>query len=289
MTTLTPQQKAEKIYNLTVDFFDHPALHFWDTFGRKTIDLLELAPGMRVLDVCCGTGASAIPAARQVGATGKVTGVDIAENLLQLARSKADRLKLKNVEFLKADMTSLPFAPGTFDAAVIVFGIFFVPDMEVQVERLWKLLKPGGRLIITTWGPRIFEPAYSEWMKALRLLAPEWASDFNPWDRITTADAVRELLQKGIRSAGPAGPAEEGRGNSTNLTVTVISELGDHPLQEPEDFWRIALGSGMRWPIAQMGEEKAASLKQHLIARLAESHITSIETNVIYGLVDKPI
>jgi len=285
MTILTPQQKAEKTYNLTADFFDHPSLQFWDTFGRKTINLLDLAPGMRVLDVCCGTGASAIPAAGQVGPAGKVTGIDLAENLLQLARKKADRMKLGNIEFLKADMTALPFAPGSFDAAVIVFGIFFVPDMEEQVGKLWKLLKPGGRLIITTWGPRIFEPAYSEWVKALKQLAPEWAYDFNPWDRITTADAVRELLQKGIRSAGQA---DDRIGNGGKLTVTVISELGDHPIMEPEDFWRIALGSGMRWPIVQMGEERAASLKQYLMSRLSELHITSIETNVIYGLVDKP-
>jgi ubiquinone/menaquinone biosynthesis C-methylase UbiE len=72
MAALTPQQKAEKTYNFTADFFDDPALGFWDRCGRRTVELLGLQPGMRVLDVCCGTGASALPAAKAVGKEGRV-------------------------------------------------------------------------------------------------------------------------------------------------------------------------------------------------------------------------
>jgi ubiquinone/menaquinone biosynthesis C-methylase UbiE len=275
MANLTPQEKAERTYNFTADFFDDPALGFWDRSGRRTVELLGLERGMRVLDVCCGTGASALPAAAAVGNEGRVIGVDLAENLLELARKKAAALRLDNVEFLKADMTALPFEQESFDAVIIVFGIFFIPDMEEQVRKLWRLVRPGGKLAITTWGQRFFEPAYTEWKTVLGMVAPEWVSDFNPWDRITTVEAVLELLEEGV------GKSDE---------VGVVTEERVQPLRGPEDFWRVALGSGLRWPIEQMGEAKAMLLKERLLQRLTERQegpVMSIETNVIYGIVLK--
>jgi len=62
------RQKAATTYNAAADFFDHPANTFWARFGRRTIEYLGLKAGDRVLDVCCGSGASAIPAAEMVGA-----------------------------------------------------------------------------------------------------------------------------------------------------------------------------------------------------------------------------
>ena len=277
MAALTPQQKAARTYNFTVDFFDDPALGFWDRCGRRTVGLLGLEPGMRVLDVCCGTGASALPAAKAVGNGGRVIGVDLAENLLELAQQKAKALQLGNIEFLKADMTELPFEQESFDAVIIVFGIFFVPDMGGQVRKLWRLVRPGGKLAVTTWGPRFFEPAYTEWKAALAVLAPEWVTDFNPWDRISTAEAVQRLIEEG--SAG----SDKGIGRE----VHVVAEECEHTLSTPEDFWRIALGSGLRWSIEQLGESKAILLKKMLLQRLTdreEGPVRSIETNVIYGI-----
>jgi ubiquinone/menaquinone biosynthesis C-methylase UbiE len=277
MAALTPQEKAERTYNFTADFFDDPALGFWDRCGRRTVELLGLEPGMRVLDVCCGTGASALPAAKAVGNGGRVIGVDLAENLLELARQKAKALQLENIEFLKADMTELPFEHESFDAVIIVFGIFFVPDMEGQVRKLWRLVRPGGKLAVTTWGSRFFEPAYTEWKAALAMLAPEWVTDFNPWDRITTVEAVQRLIEEGLARS------DKGIG----LEVKVVAEESEHTLSTPEDFWRIALGSGLRWSIEQVGESKAVLLKKMLLQRLTERRegaVRSIETNAIYGI-----
>ena len=265
---MTPQQKAEKTYNFAADFFDHPALGFWDRCGRRTIELLDLQPGNRVLDICCGTGASALPAAMAVGSQGRVVGVDLAVNLLELGRRKAAAAGLDNIEFLKADMTQLPLGPDSFDAIVIVFGIFFIPDMEALVRKFWGLVRPGGTLAVTTWGPRLFEPAYAEWKATLATLAPEYLTDFNPWDRITTAEAVRKLME--------TNPAE----------VDITTEESLHTLSTPEDFWRVALGSGLRWPIEQMGEAKAKQLKEQLLQRMTnrpEGPVTAIETNAIYA------
>ena len=83
------QRRAAFTYNAAADFYDASPLSFWDYFGRRTIELLSLPIGSRVLDVCCGTGASALPAAETVGPAGEVVGVDLARELLKLARAKA--------------------------------------------------------------------------------------------------------------------------------------------------------------------------------------------------------
>lgn len=259
--------KAEKTYNAASDNFDAEPLAFWDRFGRRTIERMRLQPRARVLDVCCGAGASALPAAQAVGPEGTVIAVDLAEELLKLARAKANTAGLRCVDFRRADMTALGFPAGYFDAVVCVFGIFFVPDMEAQIGELWRLVRPGGQLAITTWGPTIFAPAYEMWLAAVYRVRPDLYTAFNPWDRITTRDAVRQLF------------ADAGVQN-----VEVAAEEGYQALRAPEDFWTIALGSGLRWTIDQMGPELAHGVKRDLLDTLVARGVDRVETNVIYAI-----
>ncbi|MCG8653000.1 MAG: class I SAM-dependent methyltransferase, partial [Pirellulales bacterium] len=124
--SLSAKAKAIATYNAAADHFDDEPLSFWQRYGRRTVERLALAPGARVLDVGCGSGASAIPAAEKVGESGQVIGVDLAEELLELGRAKAARRGLENVEFRVGDMEKLEFPDGYFDAVVCVFAIFFV-------------------------------------------------------------------------------------------------------------------------------------------------------------------
>src|SRR5512147_1662738 len=217
------KRKAEKTYNAAADTFNAEPLAFWDRYGRRTVQRLHLRGGARVLDVCCGAGASALPAAEAVGSNGKIVAVDLAEELLKLGRMRATAAGLHWLEFRRGDMTALTFPDNHFDAVICVFGIFFVPDMESQVAKLWRLVKPGGQLAITTWGPGIFAPAYEIWLAAVRRVRPDLYSAFNPWDRITTPDAVRKLF------------ADAGIGR-----VDVVPEVGYQALRAPDDFWTIA-------------------------------------------------
>ena len=264
------KRKAETAFNAAADHFDAVPLEFWNRYGRSTIERAKLPRGAHVLDVCCGTGASALPAAEAVGPRGSVVAVDLAEDLLALGCSKARSAALHWLEFRRGDMTALGFANGEFDAVICVFGIFFVPDMEAQVAELWRMVRPGGRLAITTWGPDIFAPAYAAWQAAVRRVRPDLHSSFNPWDRITTPDAVQKLLaDAGVRDA------------------EVAAEEGWQSLRSPEDFWTIALGSGLRWTIDQMGAALAAGVKQEIVATLSAAKIARVATNVIYAVAHK--
>ena len=123
---IPPQIQLEKTYNAAADHYDHPALSFWDRFGRRTVKRMSLIPGMNVLDVCCGIGGSALPAAERVGPTGSVFAVDLAQNLLNRGIKRAEELRLTNIEFRRADLEVLPFSDQSFAAVICVFGIFFV-------------------------------------------------------------------------------------------------------------------------------------------------------------------
>jgi SAM-dependent methyltransferase len=188
--------KAAATYDAAADHFDAPALAFWDRHGRRTVALLGARAGDRVLDVGCGTGASAIPAAVAVGANGHVTGIDIAENMLARARAKAAAQGLNNTTFRLADMSASGLPDAGFDSVISVFSVFFVPDIERQVAELWRMLRPGGRLAVTVWARGAFDPGAAIFGEEVRRVRPDLPVAGRPWERLTDPDNLRRLLQR---------------------------------------------------------------------------------------------
>ena len=120
--------------------------------AERFVDALSIQPGMRVLDVATGTGNLAIPIARK-GAV--VTGVDIATNLLTQARERAKAEGLE-VQFDEGDAEALPYADGSFDLVVTMFGAIFAPRPVVVAEELGRVLRQGGELAMANWNPASF-------------------------------------------------------------------------------------------------------------------------------------
>ena len=271
MSTLEEAKKrAATTYNAASDYYDHPANTFWSRYGQRTVERLGLTPGSRVLDVCCGTGASAIPAAEIVGPNGSVSGVDLASNLLELARAKAKQRGLENVDFQTGDLTNLPFDDASFDATVCVFGIFFVPDMESALRELKRVLRRGGSLAITTWGPRFGEPANTEFWNSVRRVRPDLYKGFNPWDRISEVNELRSLF---IASDLPE--------------VDVVAESGSQPINSPDDWWAMILGSGYRGTVEQLTAQEHDQVRSENFDFIGRTSLQAIETNVVYAVAVK--
>jgi ubiquinone/menaquinone biosynthesis C-methylase UbiE len=266
------QDRAAFTYNAAADFFDASSLGFWDYFGRRTIELASLPRGSRVLDVCCGTGASALPAAEAVGPTGKIIGVDLAEELLELARRKAVQQRLGNIKFEVGDMLSLRFPTESFDAVVCVFGIFFVPDMPRAVSELWSRIRPGGKLAIATWGPNFFQPGSDAFWRSIKDVRPDLFKGFNPWDRISDPGSLTKIFDE----AGIAPPK-------------IVPENRLHPINSAEDWWTIVLGSGYRGTIEQLTLAERQKVQDANLAFIRNEKISAIETNVLYALGAKPL
>jgi ubiquinone/menaquinone biosynthesis C-methylase UbiE len=262
--------RAATSYNAASDYYNRPAKSFWDRFGLRTIERLELSPGARVLDACCGSGASALPAAGVVGSEGSVLGVDLAHNLLRLAREEARRRGLRNVDFRTGDILELGLPDASFDAVVCVFGIFFIPDMELAVRELWRLVRPGGKLAITTWGPRFFEPASTAFWDSIRAVRPDLYKTFNPWDQLTDPESLSQLM------------TEAGVEN-----VEVVAEAGVHKLETPEDWWAMVMGTGYRGTVEQLDTANRERVQRENLEFVHERDVRSVEANVVYAIGEK--
>lgn len=113
------------------------------------LDTLGVTEGMTLLDLGCGTGNAAIEAAKR-GA--RVTAVDPAKRLLAVARERAAAAKL-SLEAKPGEAAAIPAESGVFDAAVSVFAVIFAPDAAAAAAELIRVVKPGGRIVISAWQP----------------------------------------------------------------------------------------------------------------------------------------
>jgi SAM-dependent methyltransferase len=200
-----------------------------------------------------------------------VVGVDLAKQLLESARAKAVQRRLGNIEFEVGDMLALRFPVASFDAVVCVFGIFFVPDMAMAVSELWRRVRPGGKLAVTTWGPKFCEPANAAFWSSIKDIRPDLYKGFNPWDRINDPAGLRKILDEG----GVASP-------------NIIAENRLHPIKSAEDWWTIVLGSGYRGTVEQLTPAERQKVKKANLAFIHDENISAIETNALYALATKP-
>ena len=263
--------RASRTYGAAADHYQRPALGFWDRSGAATVSRLRLAPGAAVLDLCCGAGASALPAARAVGPSGRVLGIDIAAPMLELARARAAEEGLANIEFRPGDATRTGLPDGGFDAVVCVFGVFFAPDMAAFVREMWRLTGPRGVLAVTTWGPGLWEPASSVFWRCVGEVEPALYKAFNPWDEITTPALLAGLFSR----AGVPDPAVE-------------AVAGEHRLEHPDRFWDIVLGSGYRATVDALSPEQRDRVRESVLAELRSREITSLRTDVVFGTAARP-
>ena len=159
-----------------------------ESLRRLTIDKMDLKPGQKVLDVCCGTGTLCAMIAEEIGSDGEVVGVDLSENMLK----KAEKRREDNIRFCYANAEEIPYADGYFDRASVTFGLHEMPHLvRMNVLReMRRVLKPGGKIIVLDY-------AYPKRTLAVLL--------FKVWMLVegeTARDFIRRDLSSMIRDAG---------------------------------------------------------------------------------------
>ncbi|KFX91473.1 hypothetical protein O988_07742 [Pseudogymnoascus sp. VKM F-3808] len=158
MASPTRLSMIQSIYDARAPRYDseegfHPAQ------AADYIKWMNLTPGLRILDLACGTGAITIPAARAIGLSGTAVGVDISGNSLAIARSKAEEENL-NVKFIRHDIAALHEVKeieGDFDLITCASAFILLQNPGAAVKSWAKLLKEGGRIIfdVPTWDSMI--------------------------------------------------------------------------------------------------------------------------------------
>ena len=154
--SVSEEEKTQKVgevfdsvsgqYDLMNDLMSFGIHRFWKRFALMHTGLEE---GMKALDVASGTGDLGVLLQDQVGESGMVILTDINASMLHQGRSKLlDQGKLKNMQLLQANAENLPFEDNMFDCVTIAFGLRNVTDKNAALSSMYRVLKPGGRLLI---------------------------------------------------------------------------------------------------------------------------------------------
>lgn len=137
----------EKIYqnydqmNSVISFQRHKA------WRKETMKRMNVKPGQKALDVCCGTADWSIALSEAVGPNGSVTGLDFSQNMLKIGQQKIIDLGLQNVNLIHGNAMKLPFEDNSFDFVTIGFGLRNVPDYMQVLQEMNRVLKPGGKAV----------------------------------------------------------------------------------------------------------------------------------------------
>jgi ubiquinone/menaquinone biosynthesis C-methylase UbiE len=215
--------------------------HFTEGTAREFINRLRLKPGSKVLDVACGNGNLAIPAAK-AGAV--VTGIDIAPNLLDEARGRAAREGL-GIRFEDGDAEDLPYQAGGFDLVISMFGAMFAPRPGIVASELCRVCRQGGQIAMANWTPAGFIG------ELFRVTGKH----------ITPPAGVPSPLLWGDETVARQRLAEW----ASDIVTTVVSTRLDLPfsIAETVEFYRCHYGPTLR-AFAALSEAEQAALRRDM-------------------------
>ncbi len=243
------QQQMKTILKETFDAvsngYDGKALRFFSESARNMAALLYLRGDEHVLDVACGTGHASIAIAHMLPA-GRVTAVDFSAGMLAQARQKTASMNIGNIEFREGDMQNLEFPDSSFDAAVCSFGIFFVEDMGSQLDHIASKVRPGGRIMITSFLKNYFSPLKEKFFD--RIVSFGVPSPPQTWKSIAHEAGCRQLFE------------QSGIGN-----IRVETRNVGYYLDSSDDWWSVVWNAGLRRMVTRLSlSDQERFKKEHL-------------------------
>ena len=173
-------------------------------FAPRAEELVEVAgvrPGQRVLDIACGTGVVARTAARRLGSGSNVTGLDLSAPMLAVARSAA-AADGATIEWREGSALQLPFADQAFDVAFCQQGLQFFPDRPAAMREMYRVLAPGGKLVLSVWREIELSPGFAVLARALTThVSPKAGALFKsgPFGLGTTEELLDLIADAGFK------------------------------------------------------------------------------------------
>ncbi|MEU0884782.1 methyltransferase domain-containing protein [Lentzea sp. NPDC005914] len=263
------QQDLRGAFDAAARDFAALGRHLWNPIGTAVTAVAKPGPGERVLDACCGTGASAIPAAHAVGPDGVVDAIDLSGPMVdEVRRLSAGLPQLRPGQ---ADVTTWPGAD--YDLVQCALGIFFFPDMTAGTDHLISRARHGGRVVLTIWrGDAIMSPGRHLGRAVSAVTGAEPPAPRPPQliDQIGQADAYAAWLTE----RGLAG---------VEVTVNEMRlEMTD------EVAWLLVLGSGFRRALADLSAEVVADVREHYLASLRADGLSELDATTLIGSGGRP-
>lgn len=186
------------------DEFFVPAL--FGEWAPRVCDAALVGEGQRVLDVGCGTGVAAREAAARVGPSGSVTGVDVNDGMLAVARQRDAR-----IDWRLGRAEALPCRDDEFDAAISQFALMFMEDPDAALVEMARVTRPGGQIAVAVWCALAETPGYTAMFGLLRRLFGDTAAESL---RVPYAMGDAERLAARFAAAGLSAEVTVGRGTA---------------------------------------------------------------------------
>ena len=235
-----------QVFDLVATKYDNPSLRFFPSCADKLVGYAKIKPAQKVLDIATGTGVVAMAAAQCLGQGGRVQAIDLSENMIQQAQKKLKQAGLDNVDFHLMDAEALEFKSNYFDVITCSYGLFFIPDMDAALKSWLRVLKPGGKVIFSSFAPSAFQPLSEIFIKNL---AEYGVTPPTPrWLQLAEEELCKNILEK----------------NGFVQAQISQAQLGYH-LKETKDWWEAVQSAGYRGLYEQLPQEQRADFqKQHL-------------------------
>ncbi|GGG02160.1 hypothetical protein GCM10007304_15170 [Rhodococcoides trifolii] len=239
------KQATTAMFDRVAPNYDEGGSGCFAHFGARLVDAVGVEPGQHVLDVACGRGAAAIPAAVLAGSTGSVLGTDLSSEMVACARSDAERAGV-DVDFAVGDAESLGFPDESVDVVMCGFGMMFLPNVDVALREFRRVLRPGGTVGVSTW--KVTQVA--------------------DLGIVMARNGFMEVDGEVLRFADPAVLAgyltDAGFGSIVVRAETVSTEYVD-----VDAYWSAARGTGMRRWIDRLDGDRLLTVRSELGQRLA--------------------
>ena len=144
------QEGIVGVFSRAASTYDSYGPRFFAQLGQRLVEVSHITPGADVLDVATGRGAVLFAAADQVGPDGRVIGIDLAENMVRETTAELQSTGRQNVEMHQMSADQLDFPDGSFDDVLCGFALWFFPQPHHTLQEFFRVLKPGGRVGLTT-------------------------------------------------------------------------------------------------------------------------------------------
>jgi len=189
---------ASEPWNLVADGYAETTMLVFEQFADEAIAASKLKPNSTVLDVACGPGTLALRLAHHAA---QVHGIDFSEAMLAVFRNKIEQAGHRNIALHCGDAQTLPYADETFDAAFSLFGLMFFPDRKQGFAEIYRTLKPGGSIAVTSWAPVDQSPAMQTMFGALRAIKPDLPQPQRAVATLENPDVFKqEMIDAGFRN-----------------------------------------------------------------------------------------
>lgn len=251
------QKKLETaaVYDRTAPTFDQVGPRYFRRFGQRLTELARIPEGARVLDVACGRGASLFPAAEQAGERGRVLGIDLSSGMIRETSVELSARGLSNVELRVMDAEALELPDAAFDIVLCGFAVFFFPNVHVALREFRRVLRPGGRLALSSWGG--LDPRW-DWYRAL-------IQRYVPTALTRATVGSQHPGAPDLHAATGLSAAVEAAGFTD---VRVLQENTDVTYSSPEEWWDTLWTHGSRRHLEQMSAEQLADFQAEAFAGL---------------------